>query len=51
MEDRKKSTPVICANKDFFWQPGTLKNTAKMRLEKVVAGSIRDFHRAFHRTG
>jgi hypothetical protein len=48
-EDREKSTPMICANEDFFPHIPDLKNTDKTRLKSGQCGSVRDFHSAFHK--
>src|SRR5689334_4006958 len=45
------STPVICANEDFFPQVHASKNTENMRLRDTCLSCIRDFHSGFHRTG
>jgi hypothetical protein len=48
-EDHEKSTPVICANEDFFPQVPDLKNTDKTRLEERSFRCVHNFHSAFHR--
>src|SRR5579859_2741756 len=45
------STPMICANEDFFPQVSDLKHPDKTRLRERCAWSVRDFHSGFHRTG
>jgi hypothetical protein len=48
-EDREKSTPMICANEDFFPQIPDLKNTDKTRVRAAGFWRVRDFHNAFHK--
>jgi hypothetical protein len=50
MEDREKSTPVICANADFFPQIPTVKSPVKMRLKNAALAAFLVFHKGFHRT-
>jgi hypothetical protein len=49
-EDREKSTPMICANEDFFQQIPDLKNTDKTRVQERQFPPVLDFHSAFHKT-
>jgi hypothetical protein len=48
-EDREKSTPVICANEDFFFHIPDLKNTDKTRPRAARFQHVRDFHSSFHK--
>jgi hypothetical protein len=48
-EDGEKSTPVICANEDFFPHIPDLKNTDKTRVQERRFPPVLDFHSAFHK--
>jgi len=48
-EDREKSTPVICANEDFFPHVRELENADKTLSRAADFGRVRDFHSGFHR--
>jgi hypothetical protein len=48
-EDREKSTPMICANEDFFPHIPDLKNTDKLRARERRFRPFLDFHSAFHK--
>jgi hypothetical protein len=48
-EDREKSTPMICANEDFFPHIPDLKNTDKLRARERQFLPLHDFHSAFHK--
>ena len=50
-EDHEKSTPVICANEDFFPHVRELQNADKTLLRAAGFGRVRDFHSGFHRIG
>jgi hypothetical protein len=49
IEERELSTPVICANADFFRVKAALKNAGKMRAQKVFLPAFHDFHKCFHK--
>jgi hypothetical protein len=49
-EDGVKSTPVICANVDFFPHIFMFLNPVKMRLKNKRFLSSRLFHSAFHKS-
>jgi hypothetical protein len=48
-EEREKSTPMICANEDFFPHIPDLKHTDKTRLRTGGFWRVRDFHSGFHK--
>ena len=48
-EDHEKSTPMICANEDFFPQIPDLKNPNEMRLQTAYFRCVGDFHSGFHK--
>jgi hypothetical protein len=48
-EDGEKSTPMICANEDFFSHIPGLKNTDKTRVQERRFPPVRDFHSGFHK--
>jgi hypothetical protein len=50
-EDHEKSTPVICANEDFFPHVRELENADITRSRAADFGCVHDFHSGFHRIG